>query len=135
MFSSRTPLHGGIPAGARETMAGILFFPWDGNTGFAMLGRKRKKEKEQELIRCSSDLACVKEQIKITYMQIPGARVDAYKVRSLRELLLTSIAETWRAAPGRQVRQYNFTAGGVIIPLISKSHVDFNGFPNNQLIN
>lgn len=30
---------------------------------------------------------------------------------------------------------YYFTAGEVIILIVSKSHVDYNGFHNNQLIN
>lgn len=48
--------------------------------------------------------------------------------------VITSIAYTWRAGSNREVR-HDFTAGEVIILMTSKSHLDFNGFHNNQLIN
>lgn len=41
----------------------------------------------------------------------------------------------WRAGSNWEVRHYYFTAGEIIIFIISKSYVDFNGLQNNRLIN
>lgn len=53
----------------------------------------------------------------------------------MRNLLFTSVVYPWRAGSNMEVRPYYFTAREVIILIVSKSHVYYNGFHNNQLVN
>lgn len=101
-----------------------------------MVERGRREGGETEMICWSSDLACdlARTSKNNLYANIRCSVNASKEVRTVRDLLFTSIACTRTAGSNREVRHYYFTAGEIITLVISKSRVNCNGPHNNPLI-